>query len=117
MNQASPLSITAEELKNWLEGEPPYPLLIDVRESEELEIAHLPFKTLHLPLSESDIWINNYQEKLNDHHSLVVLCHKGIRSWNFCNWLINQNCDFQVWNLEGGIHSWSQEIDPNIPIY
>jgi rhodanese-related sulfurtransferase len=46
-----------------------------------------------------------------------VLCHAGIRSWQFASWLIDQQNYEQVWNLSGGIEAWSVEVDPSVPRY
>ena len=35
--------ISAPDLQDWLRSEQPQPLLVDVREAQELEIAPFPF--------------------------------------------------------------------------
>jgi rhodanese-related sulfurtransferase len=47
----------------------------------------------------------------------VVLCHAGIRSLHFGLWLLEQNPNRDVWNLEGGIDAWSVEVDPTVARY
>ena len=32
-------------------------------------------------------------------------------------WLQEQDESFELYNLEGGIHAWSEQIDTNVPIY
>ena len=117
MNQNTPLNISPEELKKWLDDDLSNPILIDVREKEELVIASLPRKVLHLPLSEHLDWIDSYAKHLSFHEKLVVICHSGIRSWNFATWLLEQDSRYQVWNLNGGIDAWSQKIDNSVPRY
>ena len=51
MNPLHPRPIRAPELQNWLQGDRPDPLLVDVREDGELELAPFPAPVLHLPLS------------------------------------------------------------------
>ena len=47
----------------------------------------------------------------------VVLCHAGIRSYNFGQWALENNLVNEIWNLEEGIDGWSQYIDQTIPRY
>ena len=48
---------------------------------------------------------------------VVVICHAGVRSWQFGCWLLQQRPDLTVWNLEGGIDAWSVQVDPSVPRY
>ena len=48
---------------------------------------------------------------------VVVLCHAGVRSWQFGCWLLAQQPALTVWNLEGGIDAWSVQVDPGVPRY
>ena len=47
----------------------------------------------------------------------MVLCHAGIRSWQFASWLLETQGLERVWNLEGGIDAWSVAVDPSVPRY
>ena len=47
----------------------------------------------------------------------VILCHRGIRSYHFAQWLIDNKIVMDVWNLEEGIDGWSIHIDSSIPRY
>lgn len=84
---------------------------IDVREPAEYEIAKVEMAEL-LPLSRFKEWIGT----LNPEDDIVVMCHHGVRSANVCAYL-TQNGFENVSNLEGGIDSWSIEVDENIPRY
>ena len=46
-----PKSLTAYNLKNWLNSEDENPILIDVRESAEIDIASLSFVDIYIPIS------------------------------------------------------------------
>ena len=72
---------------------------------------------MHLPLSESSRWIPSLDQQLDRQRDVVVLCHAGIRSWQFACWLIEAQGFTQVWNLNGGIDAWSVEVDPTVPRY
>ena len=117
MTEKAPSNISPLDLLHWLKGDSKKPLLIDVREESELAIASFSEEVLHCPLSLASTWISTLPQKFSSHQSVVIICHSGIRSWNFGVWLINQGCVDDVWNLEGGIDAWSLEVDPSIPRY
>ena len=117
MKQQLPKNIAPVDLNGWLKKRTDTPILVDVREEDELRLAKLPFPIIHLPLSKAHIWQETFHLQLSPNNSIVVICHSGIRSWNFCTWLISKNMDYEIWNLEGGIDSWSLNVDPSIPRY
>ena len=85
--------------------------LIDVREKWEYETAKIENSEL-MPLSE----FNVHFPKLNPDDNLIIICHHGNRSMTVGLYLV-QNGFKNVSNLDGGIDSWSQEVDPTIPTY
>ena len=109
--------ISAPDLQDWLRSERPQPLLVDVREAQELEIAPFPLPVLHLPLSGSNIWLSTLPDALAKDRPVVVLCHAGVRSHHFGLWLLDQPWELEVWNLDGGIEAWSVQVDPSVPRY
>jgi rhodanese-related sulfurtransferase len=112
----TPQQISAVELqRRLLAGEPLQ--LVDVREPEELERARLAHPVLHLPLSQSAAWLASLEQQLDRDRPVVVLCHAGIRSWQFGCWLMEQQGYGAVWNLRGGIEAWSVDVDPSVPRY
>ncbi len=117
MNEKIPLKLSPKQLKQWLMTESFDPILIDVREEEELNIASLKLSVLHLPLSRSFEWLDTLSQHLCLERPIVVFCHAGIRSLQFGIWLLEQNPKYEVWNLQGGIDAWSQEVDSSIPRY
>ncbi len=117
MTESIPKNISPEALRDWLVKDQQKPVLIDVREENELAIAPFPEVVFHLPLSKSSIWIKTIQSQLQKKQPLVILCHAGIRSWHFGTWLLEQNWGLEVWNLEGGIDAWSMKVDPSVPRY
>jgi len=112
-----PNSLTVHDLNQWLNSNHENPLIIDVRESLEIDKASLSFVDIYIPISTvsfdhvSSI-ISKYLNK-----KFVILCHKGIRSYNFAQWLIDNKLVKEVWNLEEGIDGWSIHIDSSIPRY
>ena len=117
MNGLHPRSISAPELQKWLQEERLDPLLVDVREDHELEVAPFPAPVLHLPLSRSETWLPELDQQLQDERAVVVLCHAGVRSLHFGLWLLEQRRSLEVWNLDGGIEAWSLQVDASVPRY
>ena len=112
-----PKSISASSLNDWFDSKKENPVLIDVREQSELELACFSQEFLHLPISKITF---EYVEKIFDGllgREIVVICHAGIRSYNFCQWCLDNNIVSEIWNLEEGIDGWSRYIDPSIPRY
>ena len=110
-------TINAFELNEWFNSEEENPLIIDVREDSELEIACFPKKFIHLPLSK--VSAQYVRKKIIEakEKKFVVICHAGIRSYNFGQWSIENNLFNEIWNLEEGIDGWSKYIDQTIPRY
>ena len=112
-----PKIINAFDLNEWFNSENENPIIIDVREYSELEIACFPKEFLHLPISK--LSVDLVKPKISDleDKKFVVICHAGIRSYNFGQWALDNNLINEIWNLEEGIDGWSQYIDQTIPRY
>ncbi len=117
MSEPIPKNLSPKALNQWLMDESSKPTLIDVREDDELVIAPFPSPVIHLPLSQAFAWKEELPEKLVKDQPVVVICHLGVRSWNFANWLIQQDWQLEVWNLEGGIAAWSEQVDSSVARY
>tara|TARA_B100000700_G_C14734583_1_gene710034 strand:+ start:156 stop:509 length:354 start_codon:yes stop_codon:yes gene_type:complete len=117
MNQEVPNTISVQRLEAWISQEVEKPLLVDVREDQELVIAPFSYPVVHLPLSELANWSSDLDNLIPIDRSVVVICHAGIRSRNFAIWLLQQDSNYRIWNLEGGIDAWSALIDPEITRY
>ena len=118
MNQNIPLKISPKELNKILEGDSSdKPLIVDVREDNEIAIASFSFSVLHLPLSKAANWSVKITELLPRDQPIVVVCHAGVRSLNFGIWLLEQRIVKSVWNLVGGIDAWSTDVDQSVPRY
>ena len=112
-----PTSINAFSLNDWFNSEKEDPILIDVREQSELEIACFSKEFLHIPISKvTSEYVAETLDVLLD-RKIVVTCHAGIRSYNFCQWCLDNDIVSEIWNLEEGIDGWSRYIDPSIPRY
>ncbi len=112
-----PKSINASSLNDWFDSKKEDPVLIDVREQSEIEIARFSKEFINMPISKvTTEYVKEIFDDLLD-REIVVTCHSGIRSYNFCQWCLDNNIVSQIWNLEEGIDGWSRYIDPSIPRY
>ncbi len=85
--------------------------IIDVREPYEWDIAHIPGARL-IPLGALPAGMPS----LDPNREIVVYCHHGIRSAHAAERL--RSAGFvRVSNLAGGIHRWSDDVDPSVPKY
>jgi rhodanese-related sulfurtransferase len=103
-------TITPSELSGRMRGDGP-PLVIDVREPEEYELARVEGARL-LPLSLFDEWAPS----LDPGRETVFMCHHGVRSAQVCAFLSRQGFE-KLHNLAGGIDRWSADVDPAVPRY
>jgi len=89
--------------------------LIDVREEQEVAIAHLEgFE--NLPLSEFAEWSDQIPTRFDPEAETLVLCHHGVRSAQMCQWLVSQGFT-NVKNITGGIDAYLLIVDRSIPQY
>lgn len=87
------------------------PLVIDVREEWELQLARIP-DVVHVPMNQVPARI----AELSPDAETIVMCHAGGRSLRVAHFLANQGFT-NVANLTGGITAWSDEVDATVPRY
>jgi molybdopterin/thiamine biosynthesis adenylyltransferase/rhodanese-related sulfurtransferase len=102
--------VTASALASELAGAAP-PVLIDVREPWEFELAHLEGAQL-VPLGE----LPSRLTELPATASLVTVCHKGVRSERAAA-LLRRAGFARVRSLAGGVEAWAQEVEPAMRRY
>ncbi len=100
----------AELLKMTSSATPP--LIVDVREPWEIELAAFPLPHVNIPLGQLTVRL----DEIPVEQEIVITCHFGGRSTQTCFILQNQGYE-RVYNLRGGIDSWAREIDSTIPRY
>ena len=112
-----PNSLSVHGLNKWLNSNHENPIIIDVRERIEIDKASLPFVDIYIPISK--VSFEYVSSKISKHFDkkFVILCHRGIRSYNFAQWLLENALVKEVWNLDEGIDGWSIHIDSSIPRY
>jgi rhodanese-related sulfurtransferase len=103
-------AIDVEKLRDMLKAPEP-PLVIDVREPRENEICSIPGSIL-IPLGS----LPEHLGEVPKTRVIVLHCHHGGRSSRATAYLRAQGYD-KAFNLTGGIHAWSERIDPNVKTY
>jgi adenylyltransferase/sulfurtransferase len=101
--------ISAADLKKRLDNNDDL-FVLDVREPHEYQIANLGAKLI--PLGD----LPQRAGELDKDREIVVHCKMGGRSQKAAEFLA-QNGFKKVWNLAGGITSWSNDVDPTVPKY
>lgn len=102
--------ITVQELKKMMDDHKDFQL-IDVREDFEYEMSNLGGTLIPL----GGILIE--AEKIAKDKPVVVQCRSGKRSAAAIMQLEQQFGMTNLYNLQGGILAWSQEIDPEMQVY
>lgn len=109
--------VQPSDLAAWLQAASAHgqPLVLDVRERFELQIASIktdgltfmavPMSTVPMRLDDIDL-----------SRPIACLCHHGARSMRVAAYLAQQGFA-HVANITGGIDAWAHECDPSIGYY
>lgn len=107
----NPDEVTVQEMKKALDNPKLGVKVIDVRESDEYDIARIDGIPL-LPLS---VLPQRFTE-LDPNQQYYIHCKSGIRSLKAVSFLREQGFKY-VKSVKGGISAWAEEIDPGVPRY
>ena len=113
MNQSPDVpEITPQELKDRLDAGD-VPVLVDVREYHEAEIADLPqHDQLRIPTGE----FPQRMDEVSPDADVVLYCRSGGRSaWAAA--ILMQRGYERVLNLKGGVLGWRADVDPTLRAY
>ncbi len=107
----NPDEVTVQEMKRALDDPKLGIKVIDVRDPDEYEIAHIKGVPL-IPLGE----LSQRFTELDPNQQIYIHCKSGIRSMKALRFLREQGFK-HLKNVKGGIDAWSEEIDSNVPRY
>jgi len=102
-------TISVDELKELKDSGADFQL-IDVRQIEEFEQAEIGGLLIPLATIPQNI------DKIEKDKQVIVHCRSGKRSANAIQFL-EQNGFENLYNLEGGILAWKEEIDSSLDVY
>ncbi|MGP8200940.1 MAG: molybdopterin-synthase adenylyltransferase MoeB [Limisphaerales bacterium] len=108
---ANPDEVTVQEMKRALDDPKLGIKVIDVREPDEYQIAHVSGVPL-LPLS---VLPQRFSE-LDPNQQIYIHCKSGGRSMKALHLLRGHGFKY-LKSVKGGINAWSDEIDHNVPKY
>ena len=104
--------IAPVELMRWLENGR-LPLILDVREPHEWDISNLgAWGAVQIPQKQ----VTARLDELDAARDIVVQCRTGVRSTAIVRDLQKHGFT-NVWNLDGGINRWAEDVDPTMPTY
>lgn len=110
------VQLSCAEVVDLCRSADPAPLLLDVREPWEAQLASIRLpgvRSLLMPMGEL---LQRYAQELDPAQPVVAYCHHGVRSLQVVAFLERRGFD-SVYNLAGGIDAWSSEIDASVPRY
>jgi molybdopterin/thiamine biosynthesis adenylyltransferase/rhodanese-related sulfurtransferase len=107
----NPDEVTVQEMKRALEDPKLGVHILDVREPDEYQIAHVEGVPL-LPLSA----LPRRFTELDPNRQYYIHCKSGIRSLRALQFLREQGFKY-IKSVKGGINAWADEIDHSIPKY
>jgi molybdopterin/thiamine biosynthesis adenylyltransferase/rhodanese-related sulfurtransferase len=110
-HNGNPDEVTVQEMKRALDNPNLGIKVIDVREPDEYEIAHIA-GVPQIPLSQ----IEQRFTELDPNAQYYIHCKSGVRSMKALQFLRGQGFKY-LKNVKGGILAWSEEIDSNVPRY
>jgi len=102
--------ITAKELKKMFDNKEDFQL-IDVREDYEVEIVSLGGE--HIPMAE----IMSQTERISKDKKVVLHCRSGKRSSAVLQALETQMGFTNLYNLQGGILAYADQVDSGLTKY
>jgi adenylyltransferase/sulfurtransferase len=106
-----PDEVTVQDMKRALDDPSLGIKVIDVREPDEYEIAHVDGVPL-LPMSQ----LQQRFTELDPNQQYYIHCKMGGRSMRALQFLRQQGFKY-LKNVKGGIDAWSEEIDHGVPKY
>jgi molybdopterin/thiamine biosynthesis adenylyltransferase/rhodanese-related sulfurtransferase len=108
---SNPDEVTVQAMKKALDDPKLGIKVIDVRESDEYQIAHIK----GVPLVPLSLLPQRFTE-LNPNEHIYIHCKSGIRSMKALKFLREQGFKY-LKSVKGGISAWSDEIDSSVPKY
>ena len=104
-------NISPIQLKELIESSNNDFQLIDIRDEYEFDICCIGGEKINM------YSITDNLDKLSREKKIIIYCRTGSRSATIVS-LLEKNFSFKnVYNLDGGIMKWRQDVDPSIKEY
>jgi rhodanese-related sulfurtransferase len=108
---SNPDEVSVQEMKRAIENPKIGIKVIDVREPDEYQIAHIDGVPL-FPLST----LQQRFTELDPNQQYYIHCKSGVRSLRALQFLREQGFKY-LKSVKGGISAWADEIDHSVPKY
>ncbi len=112
MQQNSPAQFSDWQQQASSQGQP---LILDVRETWECKMASIAPQACEVMIMPMQTVPARLFE-LDKNRPIACLCHHGGRSMQVAAFLEHHGFT-NVTNISGGIHAWSAQVDPSVPVY
>ncbi len=103
-------NISPVDLKEMIDNKDDFQL-IDIRDDYEIDICSIGGDKINMYSIPDNI------DKINKESKVVIYCRTGIRSANIVSMLENNFSFKNIYNLEGGIMKWREDLDKNLKAY
>ena len=104
-------NISPIQLKELIESSNNDFQLIDIRDEYEFDICCIGGEKINM------YSITDNLDKLSREKKIIIYCRTGSRSATIVS-LLEKNFSFKnVYNLDGGIMKWREDVDPSIKEY
>lgn len=97
--------MTNEQLENILHDDDASFLLLDVRETTEYAIQHIPGSVL-IPLGQ----LSERLDEVSNEQPIYVICRSGVRSDEACT-ILRENGYDEVYNVVPGMIHWNGIVE------
>jgi sulfur-carrier protein adenylyltransferase/sulfurtransferase len=108
---SNPDEVTVQQMKEALDDPKLGIQVIDVREPDEHQIAHVQ----GVPLMPLSVLPQRFTE-LDPNQHIYIHCKSGVRSLKALQFLREQGYKY-LKSVRGGIDAWADEVDHNVPKY
>lgn len=102
-------TISVQALKAKMDNSEEFQI-VDIREEYELELSTLGGE--HIPMDDIMSRLGDIRKDV----PVIVLCRTGLRGGNIVVYLSDKGFT-NLYNLEGGINAWAENIDSSLRIY
>jgi|TARA_B110000914_G_C15434082_1_gene432867 rhodanese-related sulfurtransferase len=103
-------NISPVDLKEMIDNKDDFQL-IDIRDDYEIDICSIGGDKINMYSIPDNI------DKINKENKVIIYCRTGVRSANVVSMLENNFLFKNIYNLEGGIMKWREDLDQNLKPY
>lgn len=100
-------TVTPLELQEWINTQEGI-LIVDIREQYERDFCKI--NSISIPMGD----IESKVDQLKKYNKVILFCKTGGRGESTCDFLSVKYKLTNIYNLEGGITAWANDIDNSL---